>query len=429
MSQPSSEPSWKQEVNQRLAAHKTRKGLSVVAEPAPSETPSAANSRAAKAAARVAARFAHAPSYSDMQAAEARAALRVAEAATRAALAAQAAAQVALDNLETSHHAPFAGEEDLEQGGTDYAATYADETAGSDAAFVAAPVHDGENRSDPEIHDLLASSYAAAAAGEREEFEPIQEDAHQASDEMRSASAHEPFVTVVPAQPIYANLIQFPREIIATRRVRPRIAGIEAGTENELSGQLSIFEVDPATVSTEAAAPGAEAAGGSWAGPEWSGIQLDAQPDRDAQMEAEAAAAAPKLDLAPFGLRLMAAVVDTALIAAFVCADAAMVAAHMKQPPTIKAAELGGVVAMIAAGALYHWLFLTLGEATPGMRYARISLCTFDDEVPSRDQIRKRLGAMVLSLLPVGLGVGWAIFDDDRLTWHDRLSRTYQRRY
>jgi uncharacterized RDD family membrane protein YckC len=363
-----------------------------------------------------------------MQAAEARAALRVAEAATRAALEAQAAAQVALDNLETSQHAQFAGEEDLEPREADYAASYVDETDGSHA-FVAAPVQDEEDRRDLEIHDLATAPYSAAAADQREEIESIQEEARQASNEVRGGSAHEPLVTVVPAQPIYANLIQFPREIIATRRVRPRIAGIEAGTENELSGQLSIFEVDPATVSTEAAAPGAEAASGSWAGPEWSGIQLDAQPDMDAQMEAESAAVAVKLDLAPFGLRLMAAVVDTALIAAFVCADAAMVAAHMKQPPTIKAAELGAVVAMIAAGALYHWLFLTLGEATPGMRYARISLCTFDDEVPSRDQIRRRLGAMVLSLLPVGLGVGWAIFDDDRLTWHDRLSRTYQRRY
>jgi hypothetical protein len=27
----------------------------------------------------------------------------------------------------------------------------------------------------------------------------------------------------------------------------------------------------------------------------------------------------------------------------------------------------------------------------------------------------------------MGLGVAWAIFDDDHLNWHDRLSRTYQR--
>ena len=104
-------------------------------------------------------------------------------------------------------------------------------------------------------------------------------------------------------------------------------------------------------------------------------------------------------------------------------------AAYMKHPPTMKAAELAAVIAIIAASALYHWLFLMLSRATPGMRYARISICTFDDEIPSREQLRNRLGAMLLSLLPVGLGVGWAIFDDDHLTWHDRLSRTYLRRY
>jgi hypothetical protein len=36
-----------------------------------------------------------------------------------------------------------------------------------------------------------------------------------------------------------------------------------------------------------------------------------------------------------------------------------------------------------------------------------------------------RLLALVLSLLPVGLGVAWSIFDENHLSWHDRLSRTY----
>jgi uncharacterized RDD family membrane protein YckC len=77
---------------------------------------------------------------------------------------------------------------------------------------------------------------------------------------------------------------------------------------------------------------------------------------------------------------------------------------------------------------LYQALFFTLAEATPGMRYARISLCTFDDEIPSRAQLRSRLVALLLSLLPLGLGIVWAIFDEEHLSWHDRLSRTYQRR-
>ena len=100
----------------------------------------------------------------------------------------------------------------------------------------------------------------------------------------------------------------------------------------------------------------------------------------------------------------------------------------MQHPPAIKMAELGAMAALLTIGVLYHVLFLTLASATPGMMYARISLCTFDDECPSRAQLRGRLGAMLLSLLPVGLGVVWAVFDEDHLCWHDRLSRTYLRK-
>jgi hypothetical protein len=62
------------------------------------------------------------------------------------------------------------------------------------------------------------------------------------------------------------------------------------------------------------------------------------------------------------------------------------------------------------------------------MKYARIGLCTFDDQSPTRAQRCGRLGALLLSVLPLGLGAAWAIFDEDHLSWHDRLSRTYQRK-
>jgi hypothetical protein len=35
---------------------------------------------------------------------------------------------------------------------------------------------------------------------------------------------------------------------------------------------------------------------------------------------------------------------------------------------------------------------------------------------------------MLLSILPVGLGLVWSLFDDDHLSWHDRYSQTYPRR-
>jgi uncharacterized RDD family membrane protein YckC len=85
-------------------------------------------------------------------------------------------------------------------------------------------------------------------------------------------------------------------------------------------------------------------------------------------------------------------------------------------------------LALAAVAVLYHALFFVLAEGTPGMKYARVSLCTFDDESPTRAQMRGRLVALLLSLLPMGLGVAWAVFDEEHLTWHDRLSRTYLRR-
>ncbi len=57
------------------------------------------------------------------------------------------------------------------------------------------------------------------------------------------------YEAVEAAQPIAANLIEFPREIVATRRMRPRIT--EASLESTEPQQLSIFEVDPNTVSRE----------------------------------------------------------------------------------------------------------------------------------------------------------------------------------
>jgi uncharacterized RDD family membrane protein YckC len=63
------------------------------------------------------------------------------------------------------------------------------------------------------------------------------------------------------------------------------------------------------------------------------------------------------------------------------------------------------------------------------MRCARIALCTFDDENPTRGAMRRRILAVLVSACPLGLGLLWAAFDEDRLAWHDRLTRTYQRTY
>jgi uncharacterized RDD family membrane protein YckC len=402
-SQPVPKPSWKQEVNRRLEEHKSRKGISVVDERMPDGEHAGVSDRAAKAAARVAARFSKAPSYSEMQAAEARSALRDAEVATRVALEAQAVAQVALANLERAHE-----EEQWEQ------APQADPAAPrwEVADEISSPARGFDGPASPTI----ASDTSQNARLEDWRF------AHSRLEDA-------PAVHLVEAQPIHANLIHFPREIVATRRLRPRSMGVtEASTEQP--GQLSIFEVDPSSVTIGPTASTVETAAPapSWSGPEWSNIELEMRSEDVEEYRGNPPSTPFRIELAPLELRLMAATIDFALTVGLVCAGAAGIAGHMTHSPAVKAAEISAFVVVILIGLLYQAFFLMTTMCTPGMMYAGISLCTFDDENPTRTQLRARLGALLISLFPMGLGFAWAIFDEDHLSWHDRISRTYQRK-
>jgi len=415
-------PSWKLEVNRRLATHRNRKD-SCGAEP---ETPANlhhnVSKRGAQAAARVAARYAQAPSYNEALAGEARAAVRAAEAASRAAKEAQAAAQMILEGLEAASGTVPAGE--------------------PDQSFQPAP-RTSSRHEDRQTHSILWDAdlpvRAIVPAPTRathglDAFNIPAEQWFELGPRLRDEPDHDAIEVVEAAQPIPANLIEFPRELVATRKLRPRLAEGPFGTVSKSEEQLSIFEVDPGSISTH---PAAEVG----PGPEWSGIELDEEPEsvrpyqpsaplspQKTSRSVEAETTSTELHLAPMSLRLMAAAVDGALVAAAFLAAAVMAAANARELPSLRIVELGAAAATAVIFMLYQTLFFTLGEATPGMKYARLSLCTFDGQKPTRAQLRGRLGALLLSLFPVGLGVAWVIFDEDHLSWHDRLSRTYLRK-
>jgi uncharacterized RDD family membrane protein YckC len=416
-SSPAPQPSWKQEVNRRLAEHKNRKGISVVDYEAPEEAQDTANNRAAAAAARVAARYAKTPSFSEMQAAEARAALRVAEAATRTALEAQAVARAALENLEASDD-----EYEIEARGQQTTSVQVEERA-SRHAWESSPMLSTEtqaleikwepdmpvHRGAPDQLDSGAGGWWASTDGEQ--------DPPYAGQIVEHVEA---------AQPIHANLIEFPRELVATRRMRPRLTESQAGAA-EPNGQLSIFEVDPNTISIDPAMPEAATHVPSWSGHGWAALELDERQGLGPDSYCEAVTATPSLHQAPFRRRLMATMIDVALILGVVSGIAAFIASKFHNLPGIKASELTALFAVAVVGVLYECLFLLYAKCTPGMRYAELSLCTFDDEYPTREQMKARLIAMLLSLLPMGLGMLWAIFDEDNMSWHDRHSQTYLR--
>jgi uncharacterized RDD family membrane protein YckC len=460
----------KQQVAERLAAHRSRRGQQAgtgLEQPSPA-TP--ARERTARIAATVAERYAHSKSYRAFLAEEAERAIRQAEAAAEvAALNAQAVAQAQYDLLDeldqyvvdapapslvppvaTSSTADVAFAPQAQP-----AATQLDLTPAplyTSASFtvrlsedIRLPDTEAANRS----HRTHAREAADAGAVTIDSSEALSLDEEIA---FRQAPVFEP---VEPTVEIPANLIEFPRQLVAPRRARPRLAEGPLREENEAqhdAAQLRIFEVEAEQISS---APAVEAVA-----PEWTSILLDAQPRGAAAVEygpvnqpIDYSPAGPRaaqhlernaetrhlyavpFDVAPVGLRTMSALVDACVVlAAFLVfiAGAVLMAAHFIPGGlhmSLPAAALAAAVTLVVLGFAYQYLFFTLSDATPGMRYARIALCSFSDDNPSRAAMRRRILALALSSAPLGLGLLWSLLDDDRLAWHDRISRMYQRSY
>jgi uncharacterized RDD family membrane protein YckC len=87
------------------------------------------------------------------------------------------------------------------------------------------------------------------------------------------------------------------------------------------------------------------------------------------------------------------------------------------------------VSALAAVAALiwffYHLLFCLGNGDTPGMRWMQLQLVNFDGRRPERNQRLQRLFASCLSVAAAFLGIIWALVDEESLTWHDHISKTF----
>ena len=337
-------PAWKKELNERLAATRTRrlrKQEEQVALPGLEHMTRKVDSRASMLAAKVAQRYANAPSYSDVLAAEAR--------------------------------------------------------AEAEAAAIPPPAGNDIHLSPPPSHETDSLSVEEEGA-------------------YPEILAEEP----ATVEPLAVNLIEFPRELVAARRVRPRLAeGPLREMSQEERDQLKIFEVAAENVSQTVNVGKMPA--------DWAPIRLDSDPV--IAHRGDSAPAQFLLRTAPLEDRLMAAIFDLALIVAAFAIFVLVFVACTAHPPTGKPAWLGAGLVLAGFWLLYQYMFFKYAEGTPGMRYAKIALCTFDDENPTRKAMCRRVVFLLLSAAPLGLGFAWALFDPDRLTWHDRISRIYPRSY
>jgi uncharacterized RDD family membrane protein YckC len=75
--------------------------------------------------------------------------------------------------------------------------------------------------------------------------------------------------------------------------------------------------------------------------------------------------------------------------------------------------------------ALYRLVWCFTEADSPGMRWAHLGLINFDGQPPSRKQRLSRAASGFLSLAAGGLGLLWALVDEETLTWHDHISKTF----
>ena len=81
--------------------------------------------------------------------------------------------------------------------------------------------------------------------------------------------------------------------------------------------------------------------------------------------------------------------------------------------------------ATIVIGLIYHSAFLAFRGETPGMRFAGLRLVDFDGRRTSEPQMHMRILGAFVSVLPAGLGLLWALVDEESLTWQDHISHTF----
>jgi len=166
--------------------------------------------------------------------------------------------------------------------------------------------------------------------------------------------------------------------------------------------------------------------------PSLRGQQLDLLPSfDDIQLEPEEARIDHDAEViprpAPMSQRLVSGLVDAVIVFIATGAFALTFAEMAEEVPRSSMA----LACMLAAGGifwlLFQYTFLVYRRATPGMDFAGLELCTFDGKATTMFERQSRAAASALSGFSMGLGYFWALVDEDRVGWHDRISQTHVR--
>jgi uncharacterized RDD family membrane protein YckC len=157
-------------------------------------------------------------------------------------------------------------------------------------------------------------------------------------------------------------------------------------------------------------------------------IDVSLPPLSDEQEETPEAPEEPPSDLYPVATlleRRRAAMIDAACLA---FAYGGFLALFGSLGGQFTFSKLSAVVCFSTFAFVYvqyFGLFTIFGGTTPGMMVRGLQVASFTGESPSAQQLFWRTAGYMISAATFFLGFFWALWDEDGMTWHDRLSRTY----
>jgi uncharacterized RDD family membrane protein YckC len=79
----------------------------------------------------------------------------------------------------------------------------------------------------------------------------------------------------------------------------------------------------------------------------------------------------------------------------------------------------------VGVAIFYRLLWCLANGDTIGQKWARLRLVNFDGLRPTRSQRLARAASGFLSLMAGGIGLLWGLVDEETLTWHDHISKTF----
>jgi uncharacterized RDD family membrane protein YckC len=129
--------------------------------------------------------------------------------------------------------------------------------------------------------------------------------------------------------------------------------------------------------------------------------------------------------VAPLSLRAKAALIDMIVVLSGLVAASGLFLFKVGEISHDKHVLPFLCLAVLAVPALYKLVWTLAGRDSFGMQCVGLRLIDFDGNPPSQERRYQRLAGSLLSVLAAGVGLTWALVDQDRLTWHDHISSTF----